>query len=209
MATPNQDVSQPTPQGNFAHLMKTGVGLQLVLEHGLPIAPSEVTKYLASIDERLFMASFPFPQGPVWALGERWSENDRRWQSVQSGETPRDRAFDVIGYPPNELKLRSAEDAAGYLTSQIRKQAQDRPEWQRYIAKIEAHNAAQTKENHRPVIEYAQELAAANTQTMFADQGKTVTKVFQSEPTNEKGTKRTKGRDASIPLPTVKQSANS
>lgn len=207
MATPNRDIIVPEPQGNFADLMKSSTGLQLVLEHGLPIAPSEVTKYLASIDERLFLASFPFPQGPVWALCERWGENDRRWQSVQSGETPRDRAFDVIGYPPNELKLRSAEDAMGYLVSQIKKQAQDRPEWTRYLAKIQAHNDAQTKENQRPVVEYAQELAEANTETMFADQGKTVTKVFQSEPTNQTGTKRTKGRDASIPLPTVKQSA--
>lgn len=192
--------STAEPQGNLAHLFAVQ-GVALVKEHGEPICPSAVAQYLHSIDERLYMRAFPFPTGWEWAICEKWGPNDGRRQSIRSGETPADRDFDVVGYVPNALKIKTAEDAAAFLVAQLRGNLRSRPDFQNYLNAVAAHNEAQAERNTAPVREYAQELAEANTETMFADQGKTVTKVFQSEPTSQKGAKRSKGRAADIPSP--------
>jgi len=189
-----------TPQGNLAELIKLQ-GAALVKEHGEPICPSQVAAYLQSIDERLYMRAFPFPTGWEWAFCEKWSPNDGRRQSIRTGETPPDRDFDVVGYVPTHLKIHNAEDAAAFLVSQLRSNLRARPEFAQYLQAVDEHNARQTERNTAPVREYAQELAEANTKTIFAEQGKTVAKVFMSEPKNETGTKRTKGRPADIPKP--------
>lgn len=195
-----QSPNVSSPQGNLAELIKLQ-GPQLVRDHGEPLCPSQVTQYLQSIDERLFMRAFPFPSGWEWAMCETWGENDPRRITIRTGETPPDRAFDVLGYVPPQVKITSAEDAMHFLAASLRSNVRHRPDLQQYLNAIEDHNTRQAERNLAPVKEYAEELASANTQSMFAEQGKTVAKVFQSEPQNQSGTKRTKGRAADIPKP--------
>lgn len=195
MTSPN--VSQA--QGNLADLMRTSP--QLVKDHGEPMCPSEVSRYLQAIDERLFMRAFPFPSGWEWAMCESWSEHDPRRMSIRTGETPPDRAFDVVGYVPSHLQINSAETAASFLVSSLRSNLRTRPDFQKHLDAIDRHNTLQSERNVKPIKEYAEELASANAETIFAEQGKTVTKVFASEPQSQTGTKRTKGRDANIPKP--------
>lgn len=189
-----------TPQGNLAELIKLQ-GVALVREHGEPLCPSEVTRYLRAIDVRLFMRAFPFPTGWEWAMCERWSDTDGRRQSIQSGETPADRDFDVIGYVPPSLKITSAEDAMGFLVRSLRGNLRSRPDFQHYVDRVEAHNAGQMQENVRPIVEYATELAQTNAPTLLGAEGKTTARVYQSEPMQQKGAKRAKSEPASIPKP--------
>lgn len=201
--TPPARPDAPTiaqPQGNLAELIKLQ-GAAIVREHGEPICPSQVAAYLLAIDERLFMRAFPFPTGWEWAMCERWADTDGRRQSIRTGETPPDRDFDVIGYVPPDLKIRDAVTAKAFLVQSLRASVRDRGDFQRYLNAIVTHNGLQEARNAEPVVEYARELASANTETLFAEEGKTVARVFQSEPTTQTGTKRTKGTAADIPSP--------
>lgn len=181
-----------------------GSGLALVKEDGEPMPSSEVQTFLRAIDHHLFLRAFPFLGGTWhWALCEQWGTNDRRREWIRTGETPPDKDFDVVGWPPAELKLKTADDAAAYLAQSLRARVTERPEWSKYLDKIDAYNKRQTLRNQQPIVDYATELAEANAGTLFQDQGKTTTKVFQSEPTNESGKKRTKGTDAVIPAPQI------
>lgn len=189
-----------TPQGNLAELIKLQ-GAAIVREHGEPLCPSAVTRYLQDIDPRLFMRAFPFPSGWEWAMCERWADGDGRRQSIQSGETPADRDFDVIGYVPTQLKITSAEEAMGFLVQSLRGNLRSRPDFQRYLERVEAHNAGQAQENVRPIMEYAQELAQTNAPTLLGVEGKTTARVYQSEPVKQTGTKRAKGVAANVPKP--------
>lgn len=132
---------------------------------------------------------------------ESWSENDARRQSIRTGETPPDRAFDVVGYVPPELKITDAETAQAFLLRHLQSALRSRPDWERYVRKVDEHNTRQMQRNAQPIKDYATELAEANTETLFAEQGKTITKVFVNAAENTKGTKRTKGRPADIPSP--------
>ncbi|MGJ0510187.1 MAG: hypothetical protein ACR652_24335 [Methylocystis sp.] len=177
--------------------------LRLVTNDGEPIAPSEVQEFLRAIDHRLFLRAFPFAQRGrwEWALCETWSANDRRRAWIQSGETPPDRDFDVVGFPPAELKLTTAKDTADYLLTCLKSQVQSRPEWAKYLARIDAYNERQTQRNQQPVVDYAMELAESSAGHLSGEQGKT--RVFQSDDNQTSGKKRTKGIDAVIPAPQV------
>lgn len=182
----------------------TGSGLALVKDGGEPIASSEVQSYLRAIDHHLYLRAFPFLGGTWhWALCETWGPNDRRREWIREGTTPPDKDFDIVGWPPAELKILTADDAASYLASCIRSRATERPEWLKYLAKIDAYNARQTLRNQQPIVDYATELAEANAGSLFRDQGKTTARVFQSDDHQKSGTKRTKGTDAVIPKPQI------
>ncbi len=181
-----------------------GTHLSLVKDGGEPIASSEVQAFLRAIDHHLYLRAFPFAGGRwVWVLCETWGPNDPRREWIKSGTMAPDKDFDAVGWPPEELKLQTADDASRFLASSIKARAKDRPEWGKYLDKIDAYNARQTKRNQQPILDYAQELAEANAGTMFEDQGKTTAKVFQSDDTQKSGTKRKAGRDAVIPKPQV------
>lgn len=60
--------------------------------------------------------------GQCWAVTLAWKDGDRRWEWVQDGSTSPDRAFDIIGYLPQDC---SADQAAPYLEKMLRTYPRD------------------------------------------------------------------------------------
>ncbi len=197
-------VPAPEQVGVTDLVVPGGTGISLVTTEGEPIASAEVQTYLRSIDHHLYLRAFPFHGGRwVWCLCERWGENDRRREWIREGQTAPDKDFDAVGWPPEEKKIVTADDAAVFLAGAIRQRIKERPEWSKYLAKIDAYNERQTIRNQQPIVDYATELAEANVSTLFSEQGKTTSRVFQSSDNQKSGTKRKAGVDAVIPKPQI------
>ena len=88
---------------------------------GQPEPPTHVVKRLRALHAGLFL-KFLEQTGEHWAICLRWSPDDRRWESVQRGETNPDAAYDIIGYLP---MLCSADEAPAYLERTFRQYPKD------------------------------------------------------------------------------------
>lgn len=171
------------------------MSLLVVNELGAPQPPEDVVKALAqTFGPEIGMLAVEFPWGYQWAFTERWGEADPRRERVRNGELDPGKCFDVLGYP--DVPIRSAHDAMHFLAKQLKPRAATKAEYAEMLGKAERFNADQQKRNESEVIDYAVELAAANTSTLFRDEqgplgGKRVIKVYQTEP----GRTKRKGRD--------------
>lgn len=78
---------------------------------GRPEPSPEIQRRLGAIDPNLSLR-WVAGIGSHWAVTCRWREGDRRWEWVQTGVTPPDRAFDIFGYLPMDCPL---EQAPAYI----------------------------------------------------------------------------------------------
>ena len=83
----------------------------LVNALGRPEPSPEVQRRLRAVHPNLFLR-FIDHLGTHWAICWQWPENDRRWETVQSGEVDPARAHDIVGYLPMDCSL---DDAPAHL----------------------------------------------------------------------------------------------
>lgn len=83
---------------------------------GRPEPSPEVQRRLRAIDPGIAV-QWIAGAGSNWAVTQTWRENDRRWEWVQTGVTPRHKAFDILGYLPFDCPL---EQAPSYLERMLR-----------------------------------------------------------------------------------------
>lgn len=140
----------------------------ILSERGTPEPPTEVQRRLAQIDDRLFLAWYPFgPHGQgVWAIRERWAETDPRRQFIQRGEMRADADFDQLGTAPVGC---SADDAFAFVVQALRQRAATKGEADRMLSRVDQYNAAQAARNVAPVKARAAELIDANAPRIAGD----------------------------------------
>jgi len=88
----------------------------LLNERGNPEPSPDVQRRLRGIHPRLslrFMQSAP----SHWGVTLGWGDDDPRKERVRTGQTPLDRAFDIIGYLPMNA---SVDEAPAYLSRMFR-----------------------------------------------------------------------------------------
>lgn len=92
-------------------------GVVLLNHLGRPEPSPEVSRRLKAIHAGLHLKFIEDSQGEFWAVCMHWEPEDRRWETVQSGEIAPHRAYDIIGYLP---MLCSADEAPSYLERMFR-----------------------------------------------------------------------------------------
>jgi len=105
-------------------------------DRGEPQPPLSIVERLQAVHKGLGLRHTPHA-GPVWAITFAWGPEDRRWEYIQQGTMPANRAFDLIGYLPVDCPL---DQAPSYVASVFRKS--NREEVQRMADAVLQHNAS-------------------------------------------------------------------
>lgn len=91
-------------------------GVVLLNPLGRPEPSPEVSRRLTAIHAGLSLR-WVSGAGENWAICMAWLPEDRRWESIQTGEVAPDKAFDIIGYLP---MLCGPDEAGAYLERSFR-----------------------------------------------------------------------------------------
>lgn len=116
----------------------------LITPYGEPVPPQEAVQKLKQIDPRLSLKWVPSAAGAYWGIIETYGEHDPRWSRVNSGELPRELAFDLRAMLPPDC---SAEEAVGFVERYFRPVGDARKEAAAKVEKIVRTNA-EVKEKH-------------------------------------------------------------
>jgi hypothetical protein len=131
----------------------------LITPYGEPVPPQEAVKKLKQIDSRLSLKWVPSAAGAYWGIIETYAEHDPRWTRVNSGELPRELAFDLRAMLPPDC---SAEEAVGFVERYFRPVGDARKEAAAKVQKIVKTNA-EVKEKHIERFMIEQEEKTART----------------------------------------------
>lgn len=140
---------------------------------GEPEAPSDVVRRLRAIDSRLglvFIAGDPGSYPDQWAITDAWGPNDPRWGKVQKGQLAGERAYDIIGFLPQDC---SPAEAHSYVMRAFKRWSGRKDECAKWLQKLDDWNEKQEQRNFQPTVALAEELIDANSATLFRDMGKT------------------------------------
>lgn len=88
---------------------------------GNPEPSPEISRRLKAIHAGLHL-KFVDSTTEHWAICMSWQPDDSRWQYVQSGEMPPDRAYDIIGYIPLACGV---DEAPSYLERYFRSSSKE------------------------------------------------------------------------------------
>lgn len=157
------------------------------------VVPPELLRRFSQVDPRLGVRPISYPSRDginynaisYWAITYAWAENDKRRIMIQRGDMPEDAAFDVLCWLPPDC---SVHDAFNYFLRNLKGTVRERSDVQRILDRIHKFNEDVVKENMKETTELAEELIETNAPTLFAKEGKSIPKVFQSGPL-KKGTK--------------------
>ena len=84
----------------------------LLNTRGDPYPPEAVMQRLRELSPRLGLAWVKGIAGAYWALTEGWKPEDDRWQRVNTGELPPDKAFDILHIFTSDVR---EGDIAGWV----------------------------------------------------------------------------------------------
>ncbi len=101
---------------------------------GQPEPPTYVVARLRALHAGLHLR-YVEAAGENWAVCMNWQPEDRRWESVQQGQTDPLAACDIIGYLPMAC---SPDEAPGYLERTFRQYPKD--EIRRMADAVHRHN---------------------------------------------------------------------
>jgi hypothetical protein len=83
-------------------MILSGARPALVTAAGEPIPPQSVIRRLQEISPRLSLVWVGGGHVRYWGLRERWRNGDPRWEHVQTGKIPFEKAYDVVmTFPPD------------------------------------------------------------------------------------------------------------
>lgn len=131
----------------------------LITPYGEPVPPQEAVKKLRQIDPRLSLKWVPSAAGAYWGIIETYGEHDPRWARVNSGELPRELAFDLRAMLPPDC---SAEEAVGFVERYFRPVGDARKEAEAKVKKVVKANA-EVKQRHVDKFLEEQEYKTATT----------------------------------------------
>ena len=126
-----------------------------------PIPPSDIVRRLKQIDPHLGLRYYndSRQEGYHWAVTWDWPANDRRREWIQQGQTPPDRAFDILTFLPSDC---DPNDAYGFVVRSMR--VASTPEIRKCLEWVARYNddvtAAQDRQVTDPAMQHAEDLAA-------------------------------------------------
>lgn len=88
---------------------------------GQPEPPTAIVARLRALHAGLHL-KFLTHTNAHWAVCMTWTQDDRRWERVQTGQTDPASAYDIIGYLPLDC---SPEEAPAYLERVLRQYPKD------------------------------------------------------------------------------------
>lgn len=149
-----------------------------------PIPPTDIVSALKRVDDRLDLkyVAFTSRDGPningseYWAIIQRWTQDDARRRIIALGQMAPDSDFDVMTYLPLDCPV---EDAYNYFQRAVEGQVRDKRDVTRIASRISNWNEAAKVEVLKETTELAEDLIETNAKSLFRDQGKTTTKVYQ------------------------------
>ena len=124
----------------------------LVSERGGPVVPPEILADLKGRHPALSLRYVADFEASRWAITWEWPTSDTRWSWVQSGDTPSNMAYDIIGYIPLACPL---DQAVGYIERHLKAYPKEE------IAKLH-----QRITHHNESVIPAQQLAEVVTATL-------------------------------------------
>lgn len=148
---------------------------------GNPTPPSDMVRRLKQIDP-LMGVRFVAYGGALgntqnwWAITMDWSPTDPRQKMIQAGMMNPDYAFDIICQLPLDCPV---DSAYGYVVQGFKSIA-NKDESLRLLNRATEYNASVIEKGKQEVMDLAIELVQANAPTLLAEQGKTVSKVYQT-----------------------------
>lgn len=110
-----------------------------------------------------------------WALVLDWEQNDPRRAMIARGDLG-NAPYDILGYLPLDC---SPAESFGYVQNVLIKQ-KTRPDVNKFINRLGEFNKTKTADVIENLVDKTEDLAKANSRTLFEEQGKRVPKVFQS-----------------------------
>ena len=118
------------------HHVIRSAGIDLITPRGDPVPPQDIVARLKALNPRYSLEWVSGAWGTsYYGLFEAWAENDRRWQTVQSGETPKHKARDLLYMFPPEC---SPREFAAYVEQRFGPAVRDpRAEADRLVAQAQ------------------------------------------------------------------------
>jgi hypothetical protein len=147
-----------------------------------PEVPADILEGLRRIDPKLGLRWSPTTRDNLtgeigthghWMITYEWPESDRRWEMVRRQEIARADALDAIGHLPPDC---DATQAVGYFVATVQR-FRDKETVTQLLSRVEHFNRKREEEVMQPVLDYADELIAERTPTLFGFLGKTIGKV--------------------------------
>lgn len=133
----------------------------------VPDVPEFVHSRLQQLDPNLGLY---FDSGlGCWAVTLQWPANDPRRATIQRGEVPASRAFDILTILPRDC---SVSDIPALVERGLRRYPMARADVRKLLHKVELENAAARGEILKPTLELADELIRTNAKTLFRNEGK-------------------------------------
>jgi len=119
-------------------------------------------------------ASDIFPKG-VWSVTVQWHPNDKRYTMIRRGDMQLGTDYDALAFLPEDCPV---EQAASYVRKSFSRWSGKKEDAHKLIDRLADENEKVSKDNMKPVEEYAEEMVKTNAKTMFREQGKTIPKIF-------------------------------
>lgn len=148
--------------------------------------PADVVRRLKQVDDRLDLKFVNYPTidyGNVnatqyWAIIYRWQENDPRRVMIQRGDMPAHADYDVVTFLPLDCPVEQAFS----LFERGARQLAGRSDADYLRSRVHKWNETVKEEAVKETVELAEELIETNAGTLFREEGKTVPKVFVTNP---------------------------
>jgi hypothetical protein len=161
--------------------------------YATPEPPADIVRRLRQVDERLDLRWVSYRntdyanvnENAYWAIVLNWAENDKRWMYVQRGEMSPESTFDIIAMLPPDCDV---EQAFGFFQRGLRGRVQTKNDVDLIVSRVHKWNEDVRAEAMKGTMELAEELIETNAGTLFREEGKTTTKVYQSLPSGRKKT---------------------
>lgn len=136
---------------------------------------SDIQRRLKQVHPALNMVWMPAMQR--FALTYAWPEGDLRWQKVQRGELGMDACYDLWGWAPEDMR---DEDAYQFLVQTLRRNTGNE-EAKKLLDRVYAYNQDVSNARDQAIVDDAEEYTRVHAPTIFAEVGKTISRVYQTD----------------------------
>lgn len=152
----------------------------LLNSRGHQEASSDIQRRLKQVHPALNMVWMP-AMGR-FALTYAWPESDPRWQKVQRGELGMDACYDLWGWAPDGMR---DEDAYQFLVQTLRRNTGNE-DARKLLDRVYAYNNDVSAARDQLIVDDAEEYTRVHAPTIFAEVGKTISRVYQTNPVTKK-----------------------
>lgn len=146
---------------------------------GNPEPPTDMVRRLKQIDPRMGIRFVAYGGAlgdtiNYWAITMDWRDTDPRRKMILEGMIPASAAIDIVCQLPLDC---SVDSAYGFVVSGFKAMNDD--DAKHLLTRVTEFNRNHTEKQKEALIEEAVEVIKVNAPTLFADQGKTTTRVYQ------------------------------